>query len=301
MTGTLVRVGRVTVAAVVLLSLPRLVHAQDSTNKAAASVYQNHLYDTFQASVDFTTVLNYSNARVDGSGGRGTNLDLRSTLGISGTSVQPALGIRWKPGRRTELDAGYQFINQSGTRSVSDSIVIGDNTLVGDLTLNTAVSSNNASLQFKYSIFAAERHNIGLAIGLGAIFFNLDLDGTASGSCTGPDCDTSGSGSFAISKGQPIPTGALGVFGQWRLGNRWYVGADVRGIGGRVDRYDVSIFEGDVAAQYFLSDRWGVGAGWYYTDVTVDVAPVSNPSVDDLSGKVSYNYSSLRLGIVAAF
>ena len=65
----------------------RALAAQDSTT------YKNHLYDKFQAAVVFTTVLNNSEARVDGSNGEGTNLNFKDLLGISGTSVQPALGL----------------------------------------------------------------------------------------------------------------------------------------------------------------------------------------------------------------
>ncbi len=100
-------------------------------------------------------------------------------LGISGSSVQPALALAWKPGRHTELDLGYQWINQSGTRSFSDTLVIGDNTVSGQIDANTKIGSNNANLAFKYSIWAAEKHNIGLELGLGAIFFDLQFDATA--------------------------------------------------------------------------------------------------------------------------
>jgi hypothetical protein len=283
--------GLATVAGLVLAA-PQALSAQDAT--------VNHLYDKFQATLDFSTVLNNSEARVDGSAGEGTTLNFKDLLGIAGSSVQPALGLAWKPGRHTELSVGYQFINQSGTRSFSDSLVIGDNTVFGDIDADTKVSSDNANLAFKYSILAKEKYNVGVELGLGAIFFDLQLDATATG-CAGPDC---ASGSVSIDKKLTVPTGALGVFGQWRLGDHWYVGADARGIGGKVDRYDVSIFQADVFARYFFSDRWGAGAGWYYNDVTVDVAAKSGSSSDsdlDLGGKVSFNYTSLRLGVIAAF
>ena len=98
------------------------------------------------------------------------------------------------------------------------------------------------------------------------------------------------------------PTGALGAFGQWRLGDRWYVGGDARGIGGRVDRFNISIFQGDAYARYFFSNRWGAAAGWYYNNITVDVGPKGGTSASsDVSGKVKFAYSSLRLGLIAAF
>lgn len=288
------RWGRRITLVVVALTLPALARAQGSTE------YKNHLYDKFQVGLAFTTVLNNSDVRVDGTDGNlGTNINFKDMLGISGSSVQPALVVAWKPGRKTELDLGYQFINQSGSRAFQDSIVIGDNEIFGDLDVNTKVSSDNATFQFKYSFFAKERHNIGLAIGLGAIFFSLEMDGSASG-CVGDACD--GTGQLSLKESLTGPTASLGAFGQWRLGDRWYVGGDARGLGARVDRFDISIFEADANVRYYLSNRWGVGLGWYYTNVSVDVGSKSdNAVVEDLVGNLAYDYTSLRLGVIAAF
>lgn len=295
MQGNMGRIGR---AAVVCLGL--LAHAVPVAAQGGGYALQDHLYDKFQFALDFTTVLNNSEARVDGSGGEGTNLNFKDLLGISGSSAQPALGVRWKPGRRTELDLGYQFINQSGTRSFNDTLIIGDNTVSGDIDADSKVGSDNLNLAFKYSILAAEKYNAGVELGLGAIFFDFQIDASASG-CVGPDC---ASGSVSIDRQITIPTGALGAFGQFRVSNHWYVGADARGLWGDVDRYNVSIFQGDAYARYYFSDRWGAALGWYYNDVTVDIAAKSGSSSDndlDLGGKVSFNYTSLRLGVIAAF
>lgn len=293
MPRSLVRLSRWATLAVLAIGAPQAVSAQDST--------ANHLYDKFLATLDFSTVLNNSEARVDGSAGEGTTLNFKDLLGISGSSVQPALGFAWKPGRRTELSVGYQFISQSGTRSFSDSLIIGDNTVFGQIDANTDISTDNANLGFKYAILAKEKYIAGVELGLGAIFFDLQFDGTATG-CVGPDCASATA--VDVKRSLTVPTGALGVFGQWRLGDHWYVGGDARGIGGKVDRYDVSIFQADLFARYFFSDRWGAGAGWYFNDVTVDIAAKSDGSSDgdlDLGGKVSFNYTSLRLGVIAAF
>ena len=295
MSSASVRFAGLALLAAAAFAAPRTLAAQDTTAS------KNHLYDKFQATLDFSTVLNNSEARVDGSGGEGTTLNFKDMLGISGSSIQPALGFAWKPGRHTELTVGYQWISQSGTRSFTDTLDIGDNTVSGQIDANTKVSSNNANLAFKYSILAKEKYNVGLELGLGAIFFDLQLDATAEG-CAGPDC---ASGSVNIDRSLVVPTGALGVFGQWRVGDRWYLGGDARGIGGKVDRYDVSVFQADAFARYYFSDRWGAGAGWYFNDVTVDVAPKADAAAGDgdldLGGKVSFNYTSLRLGVIAAF
>ncbi len=287
------RLNRLMVFALLALAVPQVLAAQDTTE------YKNHLYDKWQVGLAFTTVLNNSDARVDGSGGElGTTINFKDILGISGNSVQPAITLGWKPGRKTEFDLGYQFLNNSGQRTLDEQIIVGDDTLSADLDATTKIGSSNATFQFKYSILAKPKYTVGLALGLGAIFFDLSIDATASG-CVGTACD---SGAVNVSEKLTGPTASLGVFGNWRVGDRWYVGADARGLGANVDRYDLSIFEGDVNVRYYLSNRWGVALGWYYTNVTIDVAAKAGDTVaGDLVGNISYNYTSLRLGVLAAF
>jgi hypothetical protein len=293
MHSSLARVARTAALGAALLCLPRLGLAQDTTT------YKNHLYDKFQVAISFTAVLNSGHTRVDGPNGElGTTIDFKEILGISGTSVQPAIGIRWKPGRHTEFDLGYQFINQSGDRSFTDTLYIGEDTVSGDIDASSKLSESNATFQFKYSILAAEKHNIGLALGLGAIFFNFELDATAD-VCTGTNCTA---GTLNSTRKLTVPTGSLGAFGRWRVGDRWYVGVDARGIGGKVDRYKVSVFEGDVMGEYFLSNRWGLALSWFYTNVTVNIDQGSGGSgIGNLAGDISFAYSSIRLGVVGVF
>lgn len=292
MIRALVRLTHCTALAALVFATPLALSAQDSTT------YKNHLYDKLQVSANFSMVLNRGDTRVDGDAGRGTTLNFKDILGISGTSVQPALGLAWKPGRHTEFDLGYQFINQSGDRSFNDTLVVGNDTVSGAISAKSKLGESNATFQFKYSIMTGDKHNIGLALGLGAIFFDFQMDATAD-VCSGPNC---ASGALNIDRNLTVPTGSLGAFGRWRVGDRWYVGADARGIGGSVDRYSVSVLEANLSGQYFLSNRWGVGLSWYYTDVTVDIDQQGSSSApDDLGGKISFAYSSVRLGVVGAF
>jgi hypothetical protein len=279
-------------AAVLALGAPRALAAQDST------AFTNHLYYKWQINVDFTTVLNNSTARFDASDGeRGTDLDFRSMLGISGSSIQPALGLSWKPGRRTEFDLGYQFINQSGSRTLTDTLYIGNDSVAGGLHADTKVGASNLTFQFKYALFAGPGHTIGLALGLGRVYLSLELDAEVAG-CSGTAC---ADGAVTVSKEFIGPTASLGAYGRWRVGDRWYVGGDARALGANIDRFNISVFEANAGAKYFLSNRFGLGASFYYTDVQVDAEAKEELGLDDLIGTLSYNYTSFRLGVVAAF
>lgn len=293
MSFAFVRLSRFALLSALALAVPQLVSAQSTTPS------KNHLYDKFQANFDLTTVLNRSAARVDGSDGSpGTEVDFRDILGISGSSIQPSLGLTWKPGKRTELQVGYQFINQTGDRLLDQQIIVGDDTIDADFNVKSKLGGSNATLQFRYSLFAAEKHNVGLAIGLGTIFFDMQLDATANG-CTPSQC---ASGAVSVDKSLTGPTASLGVFGRWRVGDNWYVGGDIRGVSATIDRFDLSVLEGAAFGRYFLSDRWGLEGAWNYTDVTVEVLPKADAGItSDLTGKINYGYSSFKFGAVVAF
>lgn len=286
--------GRACAAGFVLLVAAFPARAQ------APEVQRNHLYDKLEVAAAATFVLDRSEARVDSPEGMiGTTISIPNSLGLPGTTVQPAVGLRWRPGRRTALELSYQFLNKSGERTIERNLDVGGDTVYAGLQAASALSSDDATLQFKYALWAADRHTIGVAVGLGAIFFHLTIH--AMGDASG------GGGSVAdtvrIDKSLTGPTASIGAFGNWRLGSRWYVGADARAFEIRIDRYGVSVLEGNLDARYYLSDRWGVGASVYYTDVALNVDPqeVRRGDATDLFGSVKHAYTSLRLGAVAAF
>lgn len=276
------------------LAAPTLLSAQDSPSD------RNHLYDKLEVAAAVTFVLDRSVARVDSPDEEiGTTFSIPNILGLPATTVQPAVGLRWRPGRRTALELSYQFLNKSGQRVIDRNLDVGGDTVYAGLQSSSTLGSDDATLQFKYALLAGERHTIGAALGLGAIFFHLTIDATGDAS--------GGGGSVAdtvrINRSLTGPTASIGAFGNWRLGDRWYVGADARVLEVRFDRYGLSVLEGSLEASYYLSTWWGVIASLYYTDVAIEVQPqeVRRGDATDLFGSVKHAYTSLRLGAVAAF
>lgn len=285
---------RTTAWLALLVALPAPGHAQGIASAP------NHLYDKLEIAAAATFVLDRSEARVDSPDGEiGTTFSIPNVLGMPGTTIQPAVGLRWRPGRRTALELSYQFLNKSGRRVIDRNLDVGGDTVYAGLQSTSTLGSDDATLQFKYAFLAAERHTVGVALGLGAIFFRLTIDATGDAS--------GGGGSVAdtvrIDRSLTGPTASIGAFGNWRLSDRWYVGADVRVLEVRFDRYGLSVLEGSLEANYYLSTWWGVIASLYYTDVAVDVQPqeVRRGDATDLFGSVKHAYTSLRLGAVATF
>ncbi len=261
---------------------------------------RNHLYDRLELGVAASFVLDRSEARVDSPEGEvGTTFSLTSALGMPSATVQPVVGLRWKPTRRAELELSYQFLNQSGQRTITQNLEIGGDSVYAGLRSTSDLGSDDATLQLKYALWAGDAHTVGLALGVGAIFFRLQVDaeGDASGG-GGSVVDT-----VRIDKRFTGPTASIGAFGNVRLGPRWYVGADVRAFAVQFDRYSATVAEGNLLARYYLSDHWGVATSLYYTDATIEVMPPETRSGDasDLFGSVKHAYTSLRLGVIGAF
>jgi hypothetical protein len=264
-----------------LLSLPALLRAQ------ADAAPPNHLYDKWQFTVAGTTVILGSNARVDPEdGGTGNDVDLEDDLGLDRSTFQGRLSMRWRPGRRHELEAGYQFIGRSAHRVLQDTIVFADTTFPAGFDVRTKFNSDNAFLTYRFAFMAKENTQVGVGVGLGALFLGASLDGIGF-----VDPDTV---EVSESFDQVAPIGSVGLYGRFRFADKWHVNADARAIGITIDRFDISVLEGGLSTQYFFSPKWGAELGWSYSGVEVEFASESGGR----TAKIEYDFQTARLGVV---
>jgi hypothetical protein len=264
-----------------LLTLPAVLRAQADTTPP------NHLYDKWQFSGAATWVLLGSDARVDAeNGGEGTEVDLEDDLGLDKSEFQGRLAARWRPGRRHELEVGYQFIRRNNTRTLRDTIVFADTSFPAGFDVKTTFNSDNAFLVYRFALMAKENTQAGLALGVGALFLAGTLDGVG---FIDPD-----SVRVKQSYDQIAPLASVGAYGRFRFGDRWHVNAEARAIGITIDRFDISVLEGGLAGQYYFSPKWGGELGWSYSGVEVDFTSESGTR----SGKIKYDFSTARIGFV---
>ena len=92
----------------------------------AQEVPRSHLYDKFQVSASGTLLVLATKIRIDPDSGEGTEIDVGDNLGIGSTTLQPRLALRWRPGRRHEIEGGYQWAKRSGEAVLQDTIVFRD-------------------------------------------------------------------------------------------------------------------------------------------------------------------------------
>jgi len=278
------------------LPLAALLAAVSAGQLCAQSVPtdRNHLYDRLQFSGSLTGVRISPKIRVDASDSSPGSEVNSGELGLGKNGLEPRLSLRWRPGRRHEIEASYLVARSSGSRALADTVVFGDSTFAAGLRVNSTFKSDQAALTYRFAFHARERSQMGLAVGLGALFFKVGIDAVAGATSGGPDTTII---QFASSKAITAPTASLGLYGRWRAGSRWYIETDARALGFSVGRITAAVVEAGAAGRYFVSPRFGIEGGYGFTWVKVTLDP--RPSGAGLAGQLRYSLQNLRLGIVA--
>jgi len=248
----------------------------------------SRLYDKWQIDLSGSVLVMGTDIRVDGANSDGTEIDGEEVLGLSREKIQPRASVRWRPGRRHEIELGYQFARRTGEKTLDRDIVFADSTYAVGLNLKSTFRTDQIFLAYRFAIRARERTQLGVGVGIGAFPFKLEVDRLASAG--GSEVTSSNERSFTG------PFGSLGIYGRFLLGDRWYLEGDLRGIAIQVDRIEASVVEGNLAGRYFLSDKLAMELGYGLSAVTLTVDPPEDR--EGFFGKLDYPVHHVRLGVV---
>jgi hypothetical protein len=266
---------------------------------AQAQSEANHLYDKFEFMAAGSDVVISPTIRIDGETQTGTDIEFGKTLGIPRSGFEPLLAIRWKPGRRHELEAGYLFINRKGEKVLDDSVRVADTVFSAGLNINTKFSADYAFLSYRFAIMAKHNTQLGLNLALGYIAFKTDINALASAGGN----DTLITESYGVSKSFPGPVATLGLYGRFRFSEKWYLEADGAYLTASASNIKVTEYVIGAAARYFVSRKVGFEAGYGITSVDLHVNNSGSGGIIDpgtIQGTIGYNFQNFRLGVILA-
>ena len=101
-------------------------------------------------------------------------------LGLSREKIQPRASVRWRPGRRHELELGYQFARRTAEKTLERDIVFADSTYAVGLNLKSTFRTDQVFLAYRFAIHARERTQLGVGVGIGVFPFKLEVERLAS-------------------------------------------------------------------------------------------------------------------------
>jgi len=267
------------------------------TTQAASPAHLVSLYHKWEVSPSFTAVILNTDIRVDPSngGGEGTTIDAENDLGLATVKPQPRISGRMRMGRRSELEAGYQWASRSGEKELQRTITFRDTTFDVGASLDSKLTTNLLFLNYRYAFMAKDRTQVGVGLGLGALFLDVELDALASAG--------GGGVSYSAKEDFTAPVGSLGLYGRFLHGTRWYTEADARIVKLRIDRFHFRYIEGNLGERYFLSHKSALELGAGADAVKVDVDPRFDDGNQQVgpSSQIKFSLTNLRLGYVYVF
>lgn len=232
--------------------------------------------------------------KLSGQTHRGEDINFEHRLGLTPNTTTFDAGATWRISKHNFLAFDYFSFDRSASKTLSDSLIWGDNVYHAGATLNFDNHVTYYGLAYRYYIWREKNWELGPGLGIDALDISttLGIQGSAS----------NGSGSFvgdsAVKKASLLaPLPMLGLYGDWEFvprlllrGSLEYVYInDISGVGGHVT-------DDGIGVEWYPLRNFGVGANYHYVGLGL-TRTFSN------SDKLSLNYTiqGTALYLIATF
>lgn len=250
----------------------------------------NQLYQRFRIDVGAFASFFDTNLRLDSEEfpGEGTDIDLENDLGFDTKKFDFRAGGYVRLGKRHRITYGYYSLSRNSSKVLDEEIEFGDEIFPVDAEVQADFETRFANLGYAFSFLAREKIEIGIGLGLSAMFTKVGI--AAVGSVGADSIDLVEERTDAT-----FPVGSLGLDVNWAPLSRMIVSGRVGGLYVSISSIKASVGDANVGAEYFFTRGFGAGARFNYTKLQVE-------EQEDPLLEITYRYSGLQLyGVFALF
>ncbi len=264
--------------------------AQEAAEEAGGQVEQqpNQLYERFTIGVGFFGSFFDTSLRLGSEEGSGTEISLEDDLGFDTKKFDFRTNGFVRLGRRHRISFGYFALSRNSSKVLDEEIEFGDEIFPVDAEVNADFKTEFALLGYSFSFLAREKVEVGVGLGLSAMFTKVGIE--AVGSVSDEDFEAVEERTTAT-----FPVATLGLDASWAPLSRMVVRGSIGGLYVKVSGITASVGNADAGVEYFFTRGFGAGVGYAYTKLQVEES-------EDPPLKISYRYSGLLLyGVFALF
>ena len=214
--------------------------------------------EEFKLNLGGITNTNSTSLRLDGTSGRGTDVDLEGTTGLSDSGVSSFLASgSWRFGANHRLSGMFFTADRDASRVIDRTITIGDTVIPVSTNLKTEAKSQFFILNYEYSFMKTPDMELAGVLGLYGANFKYKF--------------TASSPIVNIDKSTTAPLPVIGLHADFFINPRWTVSVLAEGLKLKVGDVDGSIYNLAISTDYMFARNWGVGLGYSLADAKVDV------------------------------
>jgi hypothetical protein len=240
-----------------------------------------HGSETFTLSLGGIVNTNNTNFRLDGSHGRGTDIDLESITGVKeSVSSYLASGTwRFAPNHRIGVMAFQN--DRDNSKTIDRTITIGDTVIPINTNLSTSAKTQFFIVNYEYSFVRNENMELAGVLGLYGANYKFRF------SAANPIVD--------IDKSTTAPLPLIGLNVDFFLSPRWTASLMGEGLKLKVGDVDGSMYHVHVSTDYMFTRNWGLGLAYQVSDLKADVTK------NDFNGHIGWRMDGYTAYLQARF
>ena len=214
-------------------------------------------------------------ARIDGATNGGTGIDLEGETGLNSDKSTFIIGGTFRPFQRHRFDGFYDSVKRNASKTTERAFVIGDDVIPAGTVLSTEQETKIGYAGYRYSFLKSP--DMEVAAGLGIYGGNFKFRFDAQSPVVNIDTSTT------------LPLPVLTLSGDFYLTDNMTITLNLRGLKVKIGDVDGSVFQAGIAAEYFLTKNFGIGAAIDRLDIEADVTKNSfrgNAEVKSTAGRL---------------
>ena len=220
--------------------------------------------------------------KLNGPGLNGSDFNLENSGLQRNLSSFDAAGT-WRFLSRNRIDVLYFSAKRSGGRTIDRDLNIDGVVVPIDSTLSTEVKNQFVDLDYRFSFLKTDEVEIAGLLGVYGGQYRYQI------SATQPLTGGGQSTLLNVTTSTTVPLPLIGASLDWYINPRWKISGSASGIKAHVGNVDGSAFVGSINTEYMIVRNFGIGLGYMYSDLSVDVTKNS------FNGNIGWKMNSVSL------